>query len=66
MNFGKIEIKKILTDKNFNNNVKSIIRKLFKIKSIRNKYLINYKNKYMKYKKKYIKLNVKITKKLLI
>ena len=53
---GEAEIKKILTDTNFNNDVKSIIKKLFNIESNRNKYLINYKNKYLKYKKKYIKL----------
>ena len=61
---GEAEIKKILTDKNVNDKIKLIIKNLFKIESISNKYLINYKNKYMKYKKKYIKL--KKNKKLLI
>ena len=54
---GEAEIKKILTDENFDDKVKKIIKNLFNIEeSISNKYLINYKNKYMKYKKKYIKL----------
>ena len=57
---GEREIKSILVNPKISEHIKTEIRELFKIeRRVRNKYLINYKNKYLKYKKKYMKLKLK-------